>query len=50
VANAVKEVPEYLELKNEFEGKLVSAPELEQVVHPIEINVPVVCEFLAHSS
>lgn len=44
-------VPSYLELnKEQFKGKLVSYPELDQVEGqlPIPINIPVVCEFLAH--
>ncbi len=43
--------PEYLELdKDNFKGKLLVAPELDQIesVLPIPVNIPVVCEFLAH--
>lgn len=44
-------VPTYLELnKDRFEGKLLALPDLEQVEGqlPIPVNIPVVCEFLAH--
>ncbi|MCH9626323.1 MAG: 30S ribosomal protein S4 [Chlamydiales bacterium] len=45
--------PDYLELdKDNFTGKLLAAPELDQIEAqlPIPINIPVVCEFLAHAS
>ncbi|MCH9627367.1 MAG: 30S ribosomal protein S4 [Chlamydiales bacterium] len=43
--------PDFLELdKDNFKGKLLAAPELDQVetLLPIPVNIPVVCEFLAH--
>lgn len=50
VQNNAREVPEYLSLdpKN-FSGQLLSIPSKEQIPIPIEINVPLVCEFLAHT-
>ncbi len=45
--------PEYLELdKDNFKGKLLVAPELDQIetILPIPVNIPVVCEFLAHKT
>ncbi|MFN0065082.1 MAG: 30S ribosomal protein S4, partial [Chlamydiales bacterium] len=38
--------------KEDFKGKLVVAPELDQIEGqlPIPINIPVVCEFLSHSN
>lgn len=45
--------PEYLLLdKPAFSGKLVAMPQLEQVraVLPLPINIPVVCEFIAHNN
>ncbi len=44
-------VPDYLELdKENFSGKLLAAPQLDQVesMLPIPINIAVVCEFLSH--
>ena len=46
-------VPDYLELSKEnFRGKLLMAPELHQIEGqlPLPINIPVVCEFLAHQT
>jgi small subunit ribosomal protein S4 len=45
-----REVPEYLTLDAaKFSGEFVLIPEADQIPIP-EINVPLVCEFLAHSS
>jgi small subunit ribosomal protein S4 len=50
IANTAKEVPEYLFLDDKnFSGKLESIPEHDQIPLPIVINVPLVCEFLAHT-
>ncbi len=50
IANTGKEVPEYLELdEKKFSGKLLSIPTIEQIPLPIIVNVPLVCEFLAHT-
>ena len=50
IANTAKEVPEYLFLDDKkFLGKLESIPEHDQIPLPIVINVPLVCEFLAHT-
>lgn len=46
-------VPDYLELNKErFTGKLLLLPLLEQIEGqlPLPINIPVVCEFLAHQN
>lgn len=49
--NTHREVPGYLELDaGNFTGKLVSEPHLDQVPFPIPVNVPLVCEHLAHTS
>ncbi len=46
-----RDVPEYLEIASEkFSGKLVSSPELDQVPLPLPINIPLVCEFISHTS
>lgn len=44
--------PEYLELNRPaFSGKLVALPHLDQVraILPLPVNIPVVCEFIAHN-
>jgi len=46
-------VPDYLEINKEhFKGKLLTTPELDQIENqlPLPINIPVVCEFLAHKT
>jgi small subunit ribosomal protein S4 len=46
-------LPDYLELSKEyFRGKLLMNPELHQIESqlPLPINIPVVCEFLAHQT
>jgi len=45
-----REVPEYLTLDaKKASGKLEILPEHDQIPLPIQINVPLVCEFLAHT-
>lgn len=51
VETSAQTTPDYLELdKDNFKGKLLAAPQLDQVesLLPIPVNFPVVCEFLAH--
>lgn len=44
-------VPEYLSLEPEkFSGKMEILPELDQVPFVLPVNVPLICEFLAHTS
>lgn len=51
IENTARDVPGYLELDaGNFSGKLVSEPHLDQVPFPIPVNVPLVCEHLAHTS
>lgn len=46
-----RDVPEYLSLDaDKHTGSLVSSPQLDQVPLPLPINVPLVCEFLSHST
>ncbi len=46
-----RSVPEYLSLnKDQFSGQLLAAPIQEQMPWPIEISMPIVCDFLAHSN
>ena len=50
IQNTGKEVPEYLSLdEKKFSGQLLSKPETDQIPLPIMINIPLVCEFLAHN-
>jgi small subunit ribosomal protein S4 len=44
-----REVPEYLSLE-ENTGKLLSLPHPDQVPLPLPVNIPLVCEFLAHTA
>lgn len=49
--NISREVPSYLSLDaDKFSGTLLAAPEIDQVSLPLPVNVPLVCEFLSHSS
>lgn len=46
-----REVPPYLALNAEaMSGQLLAMPQIDQMQWPIEINVPEVCDFLAHSN
>lgn len=49
--NTSRDVPEYLSLDvANFSGRLVNAPALDQIPLPLPVNVPLICEFLAHTS
>ena len=44
-------VPEYLSLdKEHFSGQMLAMPTQEQMPWPLEINLPEICDFLAHST
>lgn len=44
-------VPEYFSLeRDQFSGQLLARPVPEQMPWPIEINLPVICDFLAHTT
>ncbi len=46
-----REVPGYMELTPErFEGRLLILPEIDQIPLVLPINIPLICEFLAHAS
>ncbi len=46
-----RDIPEYFSLgEDKFSGSLLSSPELDQVPLPLPINVPLVCEFISHST
>lgn len=50
ILNTGKDVPEYLALDAEaMSGQLLAMPMMDQMPWPIEVNVPEVCDFLAHS-
>ncbi len=43
-------VPGYLQLnENALTGKLLTLPSMGEIPLPIEINIPMVCDFIAHS-
>ncbi|MDR2539519.1 MAG: 30S ribosomal protein S4 [Chlamydiales bacterium] len=45
------ELPEYLSLDaSTFSGQLLVSPAIDQIPFPILINVPLICEFLAHNN
>jgi small subunit ribosomal protein S4 len=45
------EIPSYLTLdESKFSGTLIASPHTDQIPLPLPINVPLICEFLAHSS
>lgn len=47
----MRSVPEYLSANREaFSGQLTSQPSLEQMPWPLELNLPGICDFLAHSN
>jgi small subunit ribosomal protein S4 len=46
-----RELPEYMTLdEDKFSGRLESIPHLDQVPLALPINIPLVCEFLAHTN
>ena len=48
--NPSRTVPEYFTLdRNGFSGQLMASPLPEQMPWPIELNLPEICDFLAHS-
>lgn len=49
--NTSRDVPEFLSLDaDHFSGQLLALPQMDQTQWPIEVNVPEVCDFLAHSN
>ena len=50
VANTAREVPTYYTLEEaKFRGSMVNYPEDDQIPFPLPVNVPLVCEFIAHT-
>jgi small subunit ribosomal protein S4 len=51
LSNSARAVPEYLLLEEgKFSGKLMTFPGSDQIPFPIPVNIPLICEFLAHTS
>lgn len=51
VQNTAIEVPEYIAFDREkFSAQLLISPAIDQIPHPIPLNVPLICEFLAHNN
>ena len=49
VKNANRSLPDYLELnEGTMTGKLLSLPTIGSIPTPLEINVPMICDFIAH--
>jgi small subunit ribosomal protein S4 len=49
--NPLHTVPDYMHLEKEnFSGKIMAPPTPEQMPWPIEINLPAICDFLAHTT
>jgi small subunit ribosomal protein S4 len=50
MAEVSRDIPAYLEFNiQNYAGKLINRPDMSQVSMPVPINIPVVCELLAHS-
>ena len=51
VESGANSVPEYLQADPvKFSGQLLISPAIDQIPFPLPINVPLICEFLAHSN
>lgn len=49
--NVNREIPAYLALEGDsFSGKLLVPPQTDQIPLPLPINIPLVCEFISHTS
>ena len=49
VKNANRSLPEYLELnEGTMTGKLLALPAMGSIPTPLEINVPMICDFISH--
>lgn len=47
----VRELPEYLSVaEDKHSGSLLVMPELDQIPLPLQINIPLVCEFISHTT
>lgn len=51
IENGSRDVPEYLSLDApKFSGQLLVSPAQDQIPLAIPVNIPLICEFLAHTS
>ena len=50
VQNTSVELPEYLTLSDQCTGQMQAPPAYDLIVLPLPINVPLVCEFIAHTA
>ena len=51
VENIAVNVPEYLSSEpTKFSGQLLVSPGIDQIPFPLPINIPLICEFIAHSN
>ncbi|MEX0962096.1 MAG: 30S ribosomal protein S4 [Simkaniaceae bacterium] len=49
--NTSVDIPEYLSIEEgKFSGKMEKLPEFDQVPLALPVNIPLVCEFLAHTA
>lgn len=49
--SSMRSVPEYLSVAPEsFSGQLLALPMPEQMPWPLELNLPAICDFLAHTT
>jgi small subunit ribosomal protein S4 len=50
IKNSNRSLPDYLELNEaQMAGKLLALPALSSIVLPLDIDVPMVCDFISHS-
>jgi small subunit ribosomal protein S4 len=51
IASGARTLPDYFSLDPvTFSGQLTMIPAPDQIPHPLPLNVPLICEFLAHTS
>lgn len=51
LADSSRTMPEYVNFDpKKLEGGILSYPGLDQVSHPLIIDIPVICDFLAHTT
>ncbi len=51
ISSGSRNLPDYFSLdESNFSGQLTMLPSPDQIPHPMPVNVPLICEFLAHTS
>lgn len=49
--NMAASIPEYLSVESDkFSGQLLISPAIDQIPFPLPLNIPLICEFVAHSN